>query len=251
VPWYYSIAERDHEIQNPTSPEKIRLLGEWLRLGPETRVLDIACGRGGPAVLLASTFGCRITGVERASEFVATARERITAAGMEDLVEIIESGGRNFPLEPGAWDAALCLGATFVWDDLDGTLSALVPAVRPGGHVVVGEPYWRREPIGDGMGYVSLIETAAKVEGHGVTLTGLIGSSTDDWDRYESLHWRATEDWLAENDDDEIRRANEEHKRRYLERRDALGWAIFVGRRSRFVEHQPTSSMSRTSSSSR
>jgi SAM-dependent methyltransferase len=251
VPWYYSIAERDHEIQNPTSPEKIRLLGEWLRLGPETRVLDIACGRGGPAVLLASTFGCRITGVERASEFVATARERIAAAGMEDLVEIFESDGRNFPLEPGAWDAALCLGATFVWDDLDGTLSALVPAVRPGGHVVVGEPYWRIEPTGDGMGYVSLVETAAKVEGHVVTLTGLIGSSTDDWDRYESLHWRATEDWLAENDDDEIRRANEEHKRRYLERRDALGWAMFVGRRSRFVEHQPTSSMSRTSSSSR
>jgi hypothetical protein len=42
VPWYYSIAERDHEIQNPTSPEKTRLLGEWLRLGPGTRVLDIA-----------------------------------------------------------------------------------------------------------------------------------------------------------------------------------------------------------------
>jgi hypothetical protein len=78
---------------------------------------------------------------------------------------------------------------------------------------------------------VSLAETAAKVEGHGVTLTGLIGSSTDDWDRYESLHWRAVEDWLAENEDDEIRHAKEEHKRRYLERRDGLGWAIFIARR--------------------
>jgi hypothetical protein len=70
-----------------------------------------------------------------------------------------------------------------------------------------------------------------------VTLIGLIGSSTDDWDRYESLHWRASEDWLAEQGDDpaaqEIRSANEEHKRRYLERRDALGWAIFVARKPR------------------
>jgi SAM-dependent methyltransferase len=238
VPWYYSIAERDHEIQNPTSPEKIRLLGEWLRLAPETRVLDIACGKGGPAVLLASTFGCRITGVERASEFVLTARQRIAAAGVDDLVEIIESDGRDFPLEPGAWDVALCLGATFVWDDLDGTLAALVPAVRPGGHVAVGEPYWRTAPPPDvdALGYVSLADTVTRFERGRLTTVGLIGSSTDDWDRYESLHWRAVEDWLAEQEHGsleavETRGENERRKRRYLEvRRDNLGWAILVGR---------------------
>lgn len=27
MPWYYAIAERDHDIQNPTSAEKIRLVG--------------------------------------------------------------------------------------------------------------------------------------------------------------------------------------------------------------------------------
>jgi SAM-dependent methyltransferase len=233
VPWFYAVAERDHDIQNPTSPGKIRQLGEWLRLGPETRVLDVACGKCGPALILASSFGCRVTGVERASEFVAAARARVADAGLGDLIEVVESDGRDFPLEPGAWDVALCLGATFVWDDLDGTLSALVPAVRPGGHVVVGEPYWRRAaPVGmDTMGYVSLSETAAKIERHGVTLIGLLSSSTDDWDRYESLHWRAVEDWLAENDDDEIRRTSEEHKRNYLARRDAFGWAMFLARK--------------------
>jgi SAM-dependent methyltransferase len=233
VPWFYAIAERDHDIQNPTSAEKIRLMGEWLRLGSESRVLDVACGKCGPALVLAASFGCRITGVERASEFVAAAHERIAAADLGSLIEVVESDGREFPLEPEAWDVALCLGATFVWDDLDGTLSALVPTVRPGGHVVVGEPYWRRAaPVGmDTMGYVSLSETGAKVERHGLSLTGLISSSTDDWDRYESLHWRALEDWLAENDDEEIRSAYEEHKRNYLARRDAFGWAIFLARK--------------------
>jgi SAM-dependent methyltransferase len=233
VTWYYAVAERDHDIQNPTSPEKIRLMGEWLRLGPDSRVLDIACGKCGPALVLASIFGCRITGVEQYSGFVAAARERVAEAGLGELIEVVESDGREFPLEPEAWDVALCLGATFVWDDLDGTLSALVPAVRPGGHVVVGEPFWRRSPpVGmDDMGYVSLAETGARVERHGVSLIGVISSSTDDWDRYESLHWRAVEDWLAENDDDEIRRESEEHKRNYLARRDAFGWAIFLARK--------------------
>ena len=237
MPWYYAIAERDHDIQNPTSREKIRLLGEWLRLGPDSRVLDVASGRGGPALVLASSFGCRITGVERAPQFAATARARVAEAGLGELIEVVESDGRDFPLEPDAWDAALCLGATFVWDDLEGTLSALVPTVRPGGHVAIGEPYWRQRPR-DGIedrGYVSLPATAARIEGHGLELVGLIRSSTDDWDRYESLHWRATEDWLAEQPDDsaarEIRSANEEHKRRYLETRDSLGWAIFLARK--------------------
>ena len=133
MPWYYAIAERDHDIQNPTSPAKIRRIGEWLRLGPESHVLDMACGRGGPALLLASTFGCRITGVERASEFATVARQRVAEAGLSERVEIVEADGRDFALEPNTWDAALCLGATFVWEDLDGTLSALVPTVRPGG----------------------------------------------------------------------------------------------------------------------
>ena len=175
----------------------------------------------------------RITGVERYPGFVATARERLAEAGLGELIEVVESDGREFPLEPASWDVALCLGATFVWDDLDGTLSALVPAVRDGGHVVIGEPYWRRSPpVGtDTMGYVSLSETGARVERHGVALIGLISSSTDDWDRYESLHWRALENWLAENDDDEIRLAHEEHKRQYLARRDAFGWAMFLARK--------------------
>lgn len=133
---------------------------------------------------------------------------------------------------------ALCLGATFIWQELSGTLAALVPAVKPGGHVVGGEPYWRRPTPTDvdDLGYVSLDETVHRLEEAQLTTVGLIAASRDDWDRYESLHWRAMEDWLEEHPDDpeapDIRGEHEGHKRRYLETtRDLLGWAILVGRR--------------------
>jgi SAM-dependent methyltransferase len=237
VPWYYDVAERDHELQNPTSPEKIRLLGERLRLGPESRVLDLACGKAGPALLLASAFGCRVLGVERAPEFAAAARERIEAAGLADRIEIVEGDAAAFPLAAGAWDAALGLGASFVWHGLDGTLAALAPAVRPGGHVVVGEPYWRSWPLPEGiddLGYLPLRPTVAKLEAAGLPLVTLIASSEDDWDTYESLHWRALEGWLAENPDDpdavSIRARHEAQRDEYLRYERALfGWAIFAG----------------------
>jgi hypothetical protein len=55
VDWPWEIAECDHEIQTALSPEKIRRLGGYLRLNAATPVLDVACGKGGPARILAST----------------------------------------------------------------------------------------------------------------------------------------------------------------------------------------------------
>jgi SAM-dependent methyltransferase len=234
--WWYAVAERDHNIQNPTSPEKIRLLGERLRLGPESDVLDLACGKAGPALILAGEFGCRVTGVERAPVFASVARERVATAGLQDRIEIVECDAAELELEPERYDVGMCLGASFVWDGLDGTLAALAPAVRAGGHLVVGEPYWRRWPLPDGVdaeGFVPLNETVACFTAAGLQPDILIVSSEDDWDRYESLHWRALEDWLAANPDDpdaaEFRRRHELHRHEYLTRgRELLGWAIFA-----------------------
>jgi SAM-dependent methyltransferase len=241
MPWYFAVVERYHELQNPTSTEKIRLLGERLGLGAESHVLDVASGRGGPALVLASTFGCRITCVERAEEFVDVARRRTRDAGLDGLIEIVHSDASTFPLERQHYDAALCLGASFVWDGLAGTLAALVPAVRPGGNVAVGEPYWRTWPLPATYDarpyeeYATLVETVARVQSAGLLPVTLIDSSLDDWDDYETLHWLAAEDWLAENPDDpdaaEIRSHHEHWRDRYLRwDRELVGWAILVGR---------------------
>ena len=235
MPWYYAVAERYHDLQNPTSPEEIRQLGELLRLGPDLRVLDVACGTGGPAVLLASTFGCRITGVERSPDFVAWGRERISEAGLAERIDIVEGDASAYPLEPEAWDAALCLGATFVFHDLAGTIDALLPTVKPGGYLAVGEPYWRQWPLPrevDEMGYVPLDETIARITARGLALTGLIAASHDDWDRYKSLRWRAVEEYLSEHDDPELRDRHELERDKYLRwQRDLMGWAMFVARK--------------------
>src|SRR4051812_5296572 len=185
--WSYEIAERDHQIQNPTSADKIRLLGEYLRLGSDSRVLDIACGKCGPAAVLASTFGCHIVGVELRPDFADEARARIAAAGLESLIEVHTADGKDFRSKQGSWDAALCLGASFVWGTIADAASALAPVVKPGGFVAVGEPYWRRWPLPDAIddeGYVPLEPTIERFVAANIALTGIIGADDDDWDRY-------------------------------------------------------------------
>jgi cyclopropane fatty-acyl-phospholipid synthase-like methyltransferase len=239
IPRYHVVAEAAHELQNPTSKEKLLLLGERLGLGPESRVLDIASGRGGPALLLAGTFGCRIRGVEVSPDFHAVAVERARAASLSELLSFELEDGAAVTFEPEEYDAALCLGASFVFGSLADTVDALSPAVRPGGHVVVGEPYWKTLLLPDDYAernelWTTLEGTVTIFETSGLPVVSMIASSEDDWDRYETLHWQSAERWLAENPNDpdapDIRSRYEGNKRTHLRhRRDALGWAIFVG----------------------
>jgi SAM-dependent methyltransferase len=239
VPRYFVVAESAHELQNPTSKEKLLLLGHRLGLGPGSRVLDIASGRGGPALLLAEAFRCQVRGIEIAPEFHAAAVERAGAAGLSDLLAFELGDASAATLEPEGYDAALCLGASFVYGSLADTVDALAPAVRPGGHVAVGEPFWRRLPLPEDYEnrrepWMTLEGSVLVFETSGLPVVAVIASSEDDWDRYETQHWQAVERWLAESPDDadapEIRSRHEGYKHTYLRHgRDHLGWAIFVG----------------------
>jgi SAM-dependent methyltransferase len=235
--WWHAVVEAEHEIQNPTSADKIRLLGERLGLGPGSHALDIASGKGGPALLLARELGWRLTCIELAPEFVAAARERVAAAGLEDRIELVEADAAEFEL--GRYDAALCLGATFAYGGLVPTLERLSAAAPL---VAVGEPYWRTWPPppearrpSHGEEWFPLAETVELAESTGMRVVSLIASSDDDWDRYESLHWQALDRWLEANPEhpeaDEFRARGAAYRESYLRwERSALGWAIFVCR---------------------
>lgn len=239
IPRYFVVAESEHELQNPTSAEKLALLGERLELGQGSRVLDIASGRGGPAVLLPREVGCSMHGIEIAPEFHAAALERAARAGIADRVSFELGDAATATFEPESYDAALCLGASFVFGGLAGTVDALASAVRPGGYVAVGEPFWARLPLPDDYEdrhdpWTTLEGTVVVFETAGLPVVSVIASSKDDWDRYETLHWQAVERWLEANPDDsdaaEIRTRFEHWKWNYLRyQRDYLGWAIFVG----------------------
>ena len=239
IPRYFVVAEAQHELQNPTSAEKLVLLGRRLGLGPGSCVLDIASGRGRPAILLAQKSGCTVRGIEIAPEFHAAALERATTAGVADRVSFELGDAAAAELEPESYDAALCLGASFVFGSLADTVDALAPAVRRGGYVAVGEPFWRHLPLPEDYEdrrdpWTTLEGTVLAFETSGLSVVSVIASSEDDWDRYETLHWRTVEQWLSANESDpdspEIRRRHEHSKWIYLRhQREYLGWAIFVG----------------------
>ena len=81
----------------------------WLNLAADKHVLEVASGSGGPALYLARTMGCRVTGIDANERGVATASELAATSGVHGIVcsgaEVsavrARFGDRLAPLVPG------------------------------------------------------------------------------------------------------------------------------------------------------
>jgi demethylmenaquinone methyltransferase/2-methoxy-6-polyprenyl-1,4-benzoquinol methylase len=83
--------------------------------------------------------GCRVVGVDQSPEMLATGRERVRAAGLDERVELEEARAETLPFEDGAF-----AGVTFTYllryvDDPAGVMRELARVVRPGGSVAMLE----------------------------------------------------------------------------------------------------------------
>jgi len=59
-----------------------------LGLAPCDRVLDVGCGLGGAAILMASELGARVHAIDLSANMIALARERVASAGVTDCVRV-------------------------------------------------------------------------------------------------------------------------------------------------------------------
>jgi cyclopropane-fatty-acyl-phospholipid synthase len=81
--------------------EKYRALARATDIRPGHRVLEVGCGWGGFAELLAAEFGCHVTALTISREQHAFATKRIADAGLSDKVDVKLSDYRD---EAGRYD---------------------------------------------------------------------------------------------------------------------------------------------------
>lgn len=124
--------------------EAARRTLELLALEPGGSVLDLGCGNGEFLLLLARLVGPqgRVVGVDHAPAFVAEARERVAAEGLEAMVSVAEGDAYALPFDDGSFDAARCERVLMHLEDPTAGLREMRRVVRPGGWVVATEPDW-------------------------------------------------------------------------------------------------------------
>ena len=240
---FYDITHRDHVLCNPTTIAKIDELVGLLELPRGARVLDIACGKGELLIRIVERYGASAVGVDLSPYVVRELRERVSARIPRGDAELLEMDGAAYAGAPASFDLASCLGASWTFGGHAGTLAALAAWAKPGGQVLVGEPFWRREPdpaylASSGMTrdqfgtHADNVETGVRL---GLTPLYAVASDEDDFDHYEALQWRAADRFRRSHPDDPDvadlldRVARTRHE--YLTwGRETLGWSLYLFR---------------------
>lgn len=105
------------------------------RLGmrPGMHVLDLGSGSGGPAIYMASTSGCRITGLEITEVGIEVARSLAADAGLDDRVEFVLGDGMHMPFDDATFDVAISMNVLNVFEDKVALFREVRRVLRPGG----------------------------------------------------------------------------------------------------------------------
>jgi len=112
-----------------------------LELRPTARLLDVACGSGGPSLRIARLTGCQVVGVELYDEAVAEGTRLAQEAGLEKRASFVQAdASETLPFEDGFFDAIFCIDAINHLADRPRVLGDWARLLRPRGRLLFTDP---------------------------------------------------------------------------------------------------------------
>ena len=169
-------------------------LGQLTQLTRDSRVLDVAAGRGTSAFHLAQSFGCEVVGVDLSEDNVKLATEEASIRGVANVVSFRLADAEKLPFDTHAFDAILCECAFCTFPNKQTAAGELCRVLKPGGRLGLSDLTKTTGPlpeldgllswiacIGDAQpveSYVEILQLAslsiAHIEDHSYALTEMV-----------------------------------------------------------------------------
>jgi len=130
-----------------TADEQDRFLGA-LKLSPGKRLLDVACGSGGPALRIGQKTGCSLVGIDLHEDAIATAQALAGESGMNSRAEFqVADGAKDLPFPDAHFDAITCIDAINHLPDRRSVLAQWTRVLKPGGRLLFTDPITVTGPL--------------------------------------------------------------------------------------------------------
>jgi len=134
-----------------------RRLAESCHIDSNTKVIDIACGKGTSAVFLAKTYGCQVVGLDISEDLVRHATRLARRKGLEGKVTFQIGDALRMPFPDNEFDVAVSQAMLVLVDDKLKAIQEAVRVTRPGGYLGWLELSWRAEPTDQLLKEVSTV----------------------------------------------------------------------------------------------
>jgi len=164
------------------SPEQIVSAFQAVGVEPESRVLDLGCGKGAVAVALAERLRLRVEGIDAFPPFLQSARALAKKRGVASRCRFRKGDIRRQLGKKGRYDAVLLLSVGPVSGDYEQTLAGIRTLVRKGGYIVIEDGF-----LADGIahlpgatGYEARSETLRRLTAWGDQLVRQVESSAEE-----------------------------------------------------------------------
>jgi sarcosine/dimethylglycine N-methyltransferase len=122
------------------SRRTVERMSGWVRLHPDTRVLDVGSGYGGAARFLAKTYGCRVTCLNLSEVENERNRTLSREQGLDHLVEVVDGSFEDLPFEDNSYDVIWSQDAFLHSGDRSRVLEEVARVLRPGGELIFTDP---------------------------------------------------------------------------------------------------------------
>jgi SAM-dependent methyltransferase len=124
-----------------------RRLAEKAGVKREHHVLDAGSGMGGPARLLAATYGCKVTGIDVTVPYLETAVLLTELTNLTDLVSFQRADATNMPFDDSTFDIVWTQHAAQSVPEKKRFFGELFRVLKPGGRAVVHDLYGGKSPV--------------------------------------------------------------------------------------------------------
>ncbi len=174
----------------PLGPDRARGLVDHLARRHVRTVVDLGCGRGALACLVATRLpAVTVTGVDIAPDHLTEARRSAADRGLASRVRFVEADAASWTPADRRPDAVVCVGAGHALGG-PGPLLAHLATMAPGGTAVVGDGVWTAAP--DDWCRATFGDLPAGPDGlaalavdAGWTVAAADVSTLDEWDAFE------------------------------------------------------------------
>ena len=127
------------EFLSPGAQLKSKALAERAGIASGSRVLDVGCGLGGSAFLLATQYGCQVSGVDLMPSTVREAKRRAVAKRLESKVSFVCADAVCVPYTSGHFDVVWGQDAWCHVEDKAALLQEMERVLVTGGQIVFSD----------------------------------------------------------------------------------------------------------------